>query len=313
MSTTTTVRDQANEFDTIEIDAATIDRWRVPDFQRPISINPKVLALSSEIKASGGVIPGIITLGILGAVEYIVDGQHRLQAWRRSGLQTGYVDVRRVVFKSIGAMADEFVHLNSALVRLRPDDLLRGLEASSGVLQRIRRDCPFVGYAMIRKARGPVLSMSAFIRCWIASRQETPTMAISLASALAVMDHDETEVDEAIRFAQLCNRAWGGDVEYSRLWTALNLTLSAWIFRRLVLGHSLPRGSRSARFSRDEFLNCLMALSADEGYMQWLSGRHLGEHNRSPCFNRMKAIIQRRYLDDTGEKIRILTPTWSAQ
>ena len=48
-------------------------------------------------------------------------------------------------------MGDAFVALNSRLVNMRPDDILRGLEGSIPALQEIRASCPFVGYDQIRQ------------------------------------------------------------------------------------------------------------------------------------------------------------------
>ena len=42
-------------------------------------------------------------------------------------------------------MAEDFVILNTALVRMGPDDVMRGLEGSVPTLQKIREVCPFVG------------------------------------------------------------------------------------------------------------------------------------------------------------------------
>ncbi len=117
-----------------------VDAWRVPDFQRPIRVNAKVLALVEELKRNGGIIPGILTLGKISGDKtiYIVDGQHRAEAFKISELGECIADVRIVTFESFADMANEFVELNSRLVNMRPDDILRSLAQSMPALQRPR-------------------------------------------------------------------------------------------------------------------------------------------------------------------------------
>src|SRR5687767_8223986 len=135
-------------------------------FQRPLRVNEKVSALAEELKCSGGVIPGVLTIGVIGKERYLVDGQHRVEAFKLSGLRDGYADVRICHFDSMAEMGEEFVNLNSQLVRMRPDDILRGMEGSNIGLTMIRKACEFVGYDMIRRgASAPILSMSTMLRC----------------------------------------------------------------------------------------------------------------------------------------------------
>src|SRR5439155_2436385 len=42
--------------------------------------NDKVRALAEQVKADGGVMPGIITLGVVDGVTYLIDGQHRRES-----------------------------------------------------------------------------------------------------------------------------------------------------------------------------------------------------------------------------------------
>lgn len=297
--------------DTVEITEKLVASWRIPAFQRELKVNARVLSVADEIRASGGVLPGMLTVGVLDGITYIVDGQHRIAAWRQTGLPSGYADVRTHFFESLGAMAQEFVRLNSSLVKLRPDDIMRGMEPSTPSLQRIRRKCPFIGYDMIRRSeRAPVLSMSAFVRMWAASKQDVPQTGSSI-EALAVLA-EERETNDAVDFANVCYAAWQRDPEYARLWSALNMTICAWLYRRTVLGERVSANSRSARLTIEEFRKCLMALSAEAQYLDWLVGRQLTERDRGPAYGRIKAIFQRRYHQDTGRAIRLIQPAWSA-
>jgi hypothetical protein len=156
------------------ITPALVRGWENPPFQRPLRVNSKVTALAEVIKNTC-VIPGIVTLGILKGKTYLLDGQHRRQAFLIADIPEGYVEVRMHWFESMPEMGAEFVQLNSALVRLRPDDILRGLEGSLESIQIIRKRCPFVGYDFVRRGdHAPVVSMSLIIRCWDASQNETP-------------------------------------------------------------------------------------------------------------------------------------------
>lgn len=296
--------------DTVELTEKLVASWRVPPFQRDLKINAKVIAVSEEIKAAGGVLPGMLTVGVLDGTTYIVDGQHRLAAWRQTGLPLGYVDVRTHFFEDVGDMAKEFVRLNSSLVKLRPDDILRGMEPSTPSLQRLRRKCPFIGYDMIRRGeKSPVLSMSSFVRMWMAGKQEVPAGGGSL-EALAGFDDNETS--QAIDFANLCYEAWRRDTEYARLWSVLNMTLCAWLYRRVVLGERQTAASRAARLTKDEFRKCLMALSADSQYLDYLVGRLLNDRDRAPAYSRIKALFTRRHSQETGKSIKLPAPSWQS-
>ena len=78
----------------------------------------------------------------------------------------------------------------------------------------------------------------------------------------------------------------------------------------LHMGGSLSH--QHARFTKDEFRKCLMALSAESQYLDWLHGRQLGERDRGPGYSRIKSIFQRRYHQDTSKAVRLVQPAWSA-
>lgn len=317
MSTIKLVKPSSNEekqtkttMDTVELHPKLAASWKTPPFQRALKINGKVLECAEEIKRAGGVLPGVITVGVLDQETYIVDGQHRLAAWLATGLPIGYADVRMHWFTTVAEMAEEYVRLNSQLVRLRPDDIMRGMEPSSPALQKIRQKCGFIGYDIVRRSeKAPVLSMSMFVRTWVGAKTDVPGKTISAVGALAMLD--ETETAQGIEFAATCFEAWRRDVEYARLWGALNLILCAWLYRRLVLGDRLQATSRSAGLTRDEFRKCLLALSAESDYLDYLVGRNLGDRDRAPAYARVKTIFQRRYLAETGRTVRLPAPAWA--
>lgn len=296
--------------DTMLLTKPLIEKWKSPPFQRPLRVNAKVLELVEEIKRSGGVVPGVVTLGFFEGDKYLLDGQHRIHAFQLTGLAEGYADVRTFTADSMAAMADEYVELNSRLVNFRPDDILKGLEASYPALAHLRGKCDFIGYDSIRRGpKAPLLSMSSTLRSWAASAPDAPTAGGHSASAHLATEITMDDVETLESFLRLALAAWGRDAEYYRLWGALNLVLCMWLYRRTVITQYSPA---SARLTKAEFGKCLMSLSADPAYTDWLMGRSLGERDRSPAYARIKTIFVKRLLEERGAlAIRLPSPTWA--
>lgn len=300
--------------DTIIFSPEEAQAWRPPLFQRPLKVNAKVRELAEGIKRDKGVVPGILTLGKVGKdpAVWLVDGQHRIQAFLMSMEPVGYADVRTIFCPSMADLGNEFVNLNSHLVRMSPDDVLRGLESSTPSLQKIRKTCPFVGYDQIRRrANGSsVLSMSQAIRAWNISSQDVP--GSSADSAPAIVGHMcEHEVDNLIKYLTVCDQTWGRDPAYWPLWKMLNLTLVAWIYRRQVLAQP-PSTSKAKHIAGEYWPRMMMALSTDGHYLDWLTGRQLTDRDRSPAYQRCTTIMGQRYTELTnGIKMIWLRPPWS--
>lgn len=284
--------------------------WKVPPFQRPLRVNDRVRQVAESIKADGGVIPGIITLGVLRhdrKTTWLLDGQHRREGALLCGLNQFYVDVRICEFDTMAEMGREFVDLNSHIVSMRPDDVLRGLEASSPALTKIRNECKFIGYDQIRRGpSSPMVSMSAALRCWNASKQEVP--AASGGAARIAADLTMEEAESMCTFMQLCERAWGRDPEFAVLWKNLNLTLVSWLYRRTVI---TPFSPKTARLTRETYVKALLALSANPDYLDYLVGRNLTDRDRSPTYDRIKRIFARRLEGDLGKKPLFPAPPWA--
>lgn len=297
--------------ETVAVNADWLKRLKSPPFQRPLRVNAKVLALAQSLKDRNdldGCLPGVLTLGRLAGDFYLLDGQHRVEAFKLSELRECYADVRIMDFESMGDMGEEYVTLNSQMVRMRPDDILRGLEGSNAGLALLRRRCGFVGYDMIRRSeRAPLISASLVLRAWHGSAREVPASSGMSAVAMA----QELTVDEAgalCDFLTICHAAWGSDPEYQRLYGTLNLTLCAWLFRRTVITQFSPS---SARLTREQFRSGLGALSADSGYLDYLVGRLMTERDRSPAYGRIKGLFTRR-LQGSGKAMKLPAPSWSA-
>lgn len=294
---------------------AEVQAWQVPSFQRPIRINDKVRTLAEMLKSNGGIVPGIITLGRVEGDKtiWIPDGLHRREAFLLSDLPECIMDVRLCSFANIPEMAREFVDLNSKLVNMRPDDILRGLESCIRSLKMIREACPFVGYDNIRRNdnSAPILSMSSVLRCWQHSGFEAPHSGGSSALQLAE-ELEEVQTFELIKFLAVARSAWGNEEQNYRLWSALNLTMCMWIWRRMVVDKDRTGTKRYISMSEDQFRKCLMALSADGMYSDWLIGRKMGDRDRVPCFSRIRACFVKRLQQDTTKKVNFIQPSWAS-
>jgi len=286
--------------------------WKLPPFQRPLRINSKVEALVEEIKTEGGVLPGVITLGRVGGDRtfWIVDGQHRIEAFKMSDLDECIADVRILNASSMAELAEEFARQNQRLVNMRPDDILRALEESTPLLRRIRESCDFVGYGQIRRGTtSAMIGMSQLLRSWRISEPETPANSVPSGPVLAA-SLDRESVDNLISFMQIARAAWGTDPESYRLWGTLNIVICMWIFRRHVLDKSRGGSKRSVVLTGDMFRKCLMSVAADTGYNDWLVGRSLNERDRSPCYTRVKEIFSKRLEQELGRKVAMVQPSW---
>jgi len=294
--------------DTIIVTPDLVSSWEKAPSQRELRVNDTVLGLCEELKTNGGVLPGVITLGRIGGTTYLLDGQHRREAFLLSGMLEGYADIRVHRFDNLGELGREFVRLNSRIVNMTSDDYLRGLELSVPGLEKIKKRCPFVGYDHIRHSeKAPILSMSSTLRCWFGSAPEVPTGAGLSASKLA---HNLTldDAEGIIEFLSMAFHAWGKDASYRLLWRNLNLTVTAWLYRRVVVTQYSPA---TTRITKDQYTKCLMSLSASKSYLDWLAGRQLTNRDRAPCYNRAKIIFAERIQTDMGKKARLPSPSWS--
>lgn len=322
------------EMDTLEVTPEVAARWRKPDFQRELRVTPKVRRIVLEIRKTQ-IIPGILTLGVWEGNTYLVDGQHRCEAFRlacdpdfrcfdepeerdlvgKKGpevppIAVAYADVRIGYFDSMEAMSDEFLDLNSALVRMKLDDFLRGLEATNPHLAAIRRACPFVGYDRVRTSEGRLLlSMASAIRVWFGSAGSCPNSGPGSTDAAKMLDAGQ--VRDLTDFLKACYEAWGRDKGNYRLWGMLNLGVLMWLWRRSVLGQGQDSGSRATRIGREDFIRCLMALSASQRYVDWLGGRLLKDRDRSPCYAKIRDLFSNRLVEAGHKKPRFPQDDWA--
>lgn len=293
------------------------NQWQVPPFQRQLRVNEKVRALAEELKSNGGIISGVITLGTLpnDRTTYLVDGQHRREAFRLSGLMEGLSDVRICRFDDMAHMADAFVLLQQSLVSMRPDDILRGIEANTRSLKIIRETCPFVGYDNIRRNadHAPFLSMTQVLRAWYGSHGDTPTRHGNRQTPMQMAKEiGDIELTNLCKFLHVAHSAWGRDPENARLWAGLNLGMCMWLYRRVVLNQD-GSTKRSISLRDEQFKKCLMSLSADGDYIDWLAARVMNDHHRNPCYRRIKSIFAARMKEEKiSETPKFPSPAWSS-
>jgi hypothetical protein len=310
------MRTVPSKMETLLVTRQQIDAWKAPPFQRPLRVNEKVKALAKKLETDGGIVPGTITIGTITGdpTTWVVDGQHRIESFKISDLTECIIDVRVCEFENMADMANEFVQLNSSLVKMGPDDMLRGLEGTIKSLSMIIEQCPFVGYGRVQRGSfvGPVLSMATVLRTWAGSAPEVPTSGGNSATNIA-QEMEVGDTNRLIAFLQTAHAAWGRDPEYYRLWSNLNMTITMWMYRRLVLMHE--RGiKRFVRLSNEEFKACLMAVSADSNYLDWLVGRQLNDKNRNPCYSRLRALFAERIQieHNTEKKPMFPQPSWAS-
>jgi hypothetical protein len=264
------------------------------------------------------VIEGVISLGTVGADRktfYLYDGQHRIEAAKISGLKEFIADVRICHFDDLTQMGTEYVRLNSQISRMRPDDVLRGLEGSVGCIRVIRTRCEFVGYDNIRRGgNSPMLSMSATIRCWTASNNETPSLTGAGSSAMVMAQGmTMTDAEECCQFLNVARAAWGADLENARLWSNLNLSVCMWLWRSLVLGARQNVSKRTVVLNADQFKRCLMMVSSQRDYIDWLVGRNMNERDRAPCYARVKQLFVARLRLDKMDNVKMPQPSWASR
>lgn len=307
---------------TEEVDQALIYTWKLPPCQRPLRENPKLFEVAESIKDSAdkegiGIIPGIMTIGILpgDTTRWLIDGNHRRHGFKLSGLERAYVDLRIVYCKNQEEIADEFYKLNSRIVNMKPDDYLRSKEAGSPALIKLRKKCPFIGYDNIRRnATAPTVSASSVLRCWFASGKESPSSSgsgiLNILDEISGVDINGAPIlDSLIKFMDGVFSAWGKDEEYHRLWGNLNLTMCMWLYRRTVMKQ---HSHRSTRLSDTQFVKCMMSVSANHRYLDWLVSRQLNDRDRTPAYRKIKEIASQRVEQDTGVRPNFPTAVWSS-
>lgn len=295
-----------------------MQQWVIPPFQRPIKINKKVREVADEMKQSGdgtGYISGIISIGLLpdDDSQYLCDGQHRREAAYMSELKEFLAEVCYKHFNTMAEMAAHFVRLNSQIRKMTPDDILRGLEGSLRPLQIIKKECPFIGYGYVRSnsTTAPIIGMAAAIRAWRSSSFDTPGGSAGKPAEDVAAEMSVESAVGLVKFMQVAFSAWGRDVENYRLWSALNLILCMWMWRTLVLDQERLGSKRYNVLTVDQFKKCLFALASHHDYKDWVVNRNASDHNRGPCYSKIRSIFTQRLSDEGVKQVKLPNPLWA--
>lgn len=299
---------KSTRLEVVELDRETLATWRVPKFQRPLTINAKVRGLAQKI-AVDGVLPGVLTIGECQGALWRVDCQHRLKGFELSGRAQALADVRFAVFENMADMAEEFDRLNSSLAKMRPDDHMRALEENYPNLLEACQKVTFLGYDKTRheSTSAPLLGMSSTLRCWFTAAVEVPSKQCGSPRELAEM-LTNVEADYLIEFLSLAFEAWGREPDFAHLWKKLNLTLCMWVFRHAVVGLVLKPSEH--RIDKRTFVGCLKALRTTPSYLDWLRGRTLSERDRGPTYQRLKKIMLAACRAH-GARAAMPSPAWA--
>jgi hypothetical protein len=303
-------RTTSTRVDTIAFTLKDVDSWKRPEFQRDIKPTKKMAEVVQYIKDNDGVLPGILTLGVLDGTReiYKIDGHHRCEAFRQSECPEGYADVR-YLYGTMEDFSEEYEKLNGQINPTKADDRLRAQAIRNPKIERLRSQCKVIAFAP-RKTGKVSISMSMVLRSWANARRGTPATRGKAASGVEIMTHmEDAELAHLIKFINLCESAWGRDQEYVQLWNQMNLTMCMWLYNRLVVDK--PTSIKLKQLTPALFEKCLMSLSADARYMEWLRGRNNAVH-RSPCYMRVKEHFASRLREETGIKHNLPQPDWAA-
>jgi hypothetical protein len=307
--------------DAVLVTADEVETWTLPKFQRTQKDNAKVDAYREKVRVSDGCVSGgVITLGRIPGDPniYKVDGQHRLYAALTSGVIQFLLTIHIKRYADFGEMANDYIELQDSLVPMRRDDVLKAAMENKPSLQAIVTQCSFVGFDQIRRATTAqkLVSMSAVLNCWIGSDAETP----GAKSSGRVPDNlPDSEVSNLCMFLNLCYSAWGNHSEYFRLWGNLNMCMLMWMFRQLVLKNQIgiARKLTHTTIDANTFRKCMVAITSDSNYYDWLYGKNMRERDRGPCYRKLRDVFVRRLNDEeikagrVVKKLKFPSPAWS--
>jgi hypothetical protein len=289
--------------------AMTIDeanQLHAPPFQRPMRLKSRQLKVVAEIIRNENILPGVITLGKVenDPLTYLVDGQHRIEAFNRSGIEIVTAKIDMMMFKDMNEMSLQFDRLNTPIAKMSANDRLKSMSFTNPVIHMIMEECSFVGFhhTQLGQNAAKVLQLSVALRSWKSGKSKF----VGVGSHDAVIIGEtisEEEAKDLIKFLKASHKAFGNDKEYFSLWGNLNLSIVAWLWIRLIL----ERVPRVTAITEEDFVRCMMSLGSDNAYVPWLKGKNLSVHSRSPCYTRVKDIFAKRLREEGYDK-RILFP-----
>lgn len=282
-----------------------LENWKTPPGQRPLVITKKVKAWVPKIQESGEV-PGRLLVCILHGMKYIVNGHHRRWCALQTTRDEFVVTLDTETVTSEAELGRKAVGVNLPIAPpQKADDHLRHLEQSYPILQKIRRECPFIGYG--KSGGNTVMSVNAAILSWITSGTDSAT--VMKTTVINVLDDiSMEEISLMVHFFKTVYESWGKDSQYAKVWSKLNVTMMAWMWRNTVLSQA---GPRVTRLTPEQFCTGAMALTSDPHYLPWLIGRQLSERDKGPCYNKVKAIMVKRLTEVLHKKVILPSPPFA--
>lgn len=293
------------------------ESWDSPPFQRPVSVGKNVAKASLTMQDTGCIMTAIY-LGVWEGKTYIVDGQHRRVAFIGSGLDRVVAPVITKYYKDdtpgLLEMCEDFLLIQAHIKNPTANDKLRALEPMSSGLQKIRKECPFVGYGGFRcNKNSPIVSMAQVIRSMVTSGQEE----LGSPAKSAVVHAREMTLHEANSltiFLKLAFEAWGRDKEHKPLWTPMNMSLCLWFFRRMLKAPS-PNKDSKGDVTQQQFSNIFFELLSNRRYRSLLqanSGGRLGDPEvRNPVLKELMRAIKRSLKRDKVRDYYMPDPSWA--
>lgn len=118
------------------------------------------------------------------------------------------------------------------------------------------------------------------------------------------------DCDQLSQFLLATFTAWGRDRANDRLWGGLNLTLTMWLWRAMVMQ---AYSAKVKQLTPETFTKCLMTISSNQFYQDWLVGRQLSSPRDVPqAYSKIKAIFAIRLEQIGGSKTSLPAPQWAA-
>jgi len=283
------------------VTVAEMTQWASPPFQRPVVEGRANLREVARIIRDTGEVPGVVTLGELDGVLYLIDGQHRRRATEMS--ERTEVMVYLVILKclTMEEMSRRFLALNSSIVPIKVDDRLRSAEITNPNLRMIRDLCGFVGY---RKSAHHVVTMSVVLRSFLASCRDTPGPLTGVLSSDRITLAEAEELAAALA---VLYKSWGNTAGQESLWGGLNLSVCLWLYRRVVFEAAT---TRNTTVTPDEFSVAMVGLT-DRVYLEWLRGKSTGPMFFPGTYDRIKSCLVAWLRSEGRTRIRLPSPSFA--
>lgn len=290
----------------VVVTVALVNSWERPDFQRMFKQTKNVVDATNQIGRTEE-IPGTIWIGVWEGRSYVVDGQHRIEAFLGANIAEALASVAFKAFDSYDAMARFYRMINTPLRSFSAQDNLKAAAVEYESLRIIEREATFASWYKPKRNSGKTIQISSMVRFWGMARSDAPGGSAQVVAVAAGMN--KLAAHRLCVFGSLCHDAWGTDSGYAALWGGLNFPVVLWLYARTVLRDPEP-SLRVTRLDQPAFKKALVSL-CDESYVDWLRGRNSLQNFRSPCYNKIKQRFKAT-LEKRGERLTLPSPDWAS-